>query len=107
QPAQHQEAGAMARENPIGLSSIMGRKPRRRPLSIQNNYAARNGYHLHQHAERDGYNPKETSAVPGGANPEQLIVEARRVDAAALGTLLDLYRNHLRLVALLMVGEAE
>jgi RNA polymerase sigma-70 factor (ECF subfamily) len=42
--------------------------------------------------------------VPGDANPDQLLAQARRGDGAALGTLLDFYRNYLRLVARSMMG---
>ena len=38
--------------------------------------------------------------------PEQLIVQARGGDQAALGRLLELYRNYLRLVARSLIGAA-
>jgi RNA polymerase sigma-70 factor (ECF subfamily) len=40
------------------------------------------------------------------ANPEQLIAQARAGDPAALGRLLELYRNYLRLVCRSLVGIA-
>jgi len=49
---------------------------------------------------------EETSAVPADSNPDMLIVQARGGDEAALGTLLDLYRNYLRLVARATMGAA-
>jgi len=44
--------------------------------------------------------------VPGDANPDLLIVQARGGDEAALRALLDLYRNYLRLVARSLMGMA-
>ncbi|MCI0681170.1 MAG: sigma-70 family RNA polymerase sigma factor [Gemmataceae bacterium] len=38
------------------------------------------------------------------ANPQHLIAEARSGSAAALGTLLELYRNYLRLLARVEIG---
>src|SRR5205823_936800 len=38
--------------------------------------------------------------------PDQLIAQARGGDPAALGTLLELYRNYLRLVARSLIGAA-
>ena len=40
------------------------------------------------------------------AIPDQLIAQARGGDPAALGTLLELYRNYLRLVARSLIGAA-
>ncbi|MHB1560918.1 MAG: sigma-70 family RNA polymerase sigma factor [Isosphaeraceae bacterium] len=40
------------------------------------------------------------------AMPEILVEQARAGDAAALGQLLDLYRNYLRLVARALIGQA-
>ena len=40
------------------------------------------------------------------AIPDELIVQARGGDEAALGTLLELYRNYLRLVARSLIGVA-
>jgi len=42
--------------------------------------------------------------VASDPDPNILIVQARAGDGAALGTLLDLYRNYLRLVARSMIG---
>jgi RNA polymerase sigma-70 factor (ECF subfamily) len=42
----------------------------------------------------------------GDAIPEQLLERARSGDAAALGRLLELYRNYLRLVARTLIGQA-
>jgi RNA polymerase sigma-70 factor (ECF subfamily) len=39
-------------------------------------------------------------------NPEQLLAQARRGDDAALGRLLELYRNYLRLMARSLIGGA-
>ncbi len=44
--------------------------------------------------------------MPGDANPDVLIAQARGGDEAALGTLLELYRNYLRLVARPLMGVA-
>ncbi len=44
--------------------------------------------------------------MPGDPNPDNLIVQARGGDDAALGALLDLYRNYLRLVARSLMGVA-
>lgn len=49
---------------------------------------------------------ERTVAVQADANPDLLIIQARGGDGAALGTLLDLYRNYLRLVARSMMGAA-
>jgi len=49
---------------------------------------------------------KETRPVPGDANPDLLIMQARGGNDAALGTLLELYRNYLRLVARSLMGVA-
>jgi RNA polymerase sigma-70 factor (ECF subfamily) len=38
--------------------------------------------------------------------PELLLTQARAGDAAALGRLLELYRNYLRLVARMLIGQA-
>ncbi len=43
---------------------------------------------------------------PGQPIPDLLILQARNGDEAALGTLLELYRNYLRLVARSMIGVA-
>ena len=40
------------------------------------------------------------------AIPELLLAQARAGDAPALGRLLELYRNYLRLVARAMIGQA-
>jgi RNA polymerase sigma-70 factor (ECF subfamily) len=50
---------------------------------------------------RDGF-PAMTSEM----TPERLIVQARSGDPAALGRLLELYRNYLRLVARSLIGAA-
>ena len=44
--------------------------------------------------------------VTSEAIPEQLIAQARGGDPAALGALLELYRNYLRLVARSLIGAA-
>ncbi|MGO9921084.1 MAG: sigma-70 family RNA polymerase sigma factor [Isosphaeraceae bacterium] len=44
--------------------------------------------------------------MSGEANPEILIAQARGGDDAALGALLELYRNYLRLVARSLMGVA-
>jgi RNA polymerase sigma-70 factor, ECF subfamily len=44
--------------------------------------------------------------VTSEAIPDQLIAQARGGDQAALGTLLELYRNYLRLVARSQIGAA-
>jgi RNA polymerase sigma-70 factor, ECF subfamily len=44
--------------------------------------------------------------VTNKAVPDRLIVQARGGDAAALGKLLELYRNYLRLVARSLIGVA-
>jgi RNA polymerase sigma-70 factor (ECF subfamily) len=44
--------------------------------------------------------------VPGDVNPDHLIIQARRGEGEALGRLLELYRNYLRLVARSMMGSA-
>ena len=46
------------------------------------------------------------SAVTSEVIPDQLIAQARGGDEAALGTLLELYRNYLRLVARSLTGVA-
>jgi RNA polymerase sigma-70 factor (ECF subfamily) len=43
---------------------------------------------------------------PPHAVPELLLAQARAGDAAALGQLLELYRNYLRLIARSMMGQA-
>ena len=43
---------------------------------------------------------------PPDAVPELLLAQARAGDAAALGQLLELYRNYLRLIARSMMGHA-
>ena len=50
---------------------------------------------------RDGPSMPPTDAVP-----ELLLAQARAGDAAALGQLLELYRNYLRLIARSMIGGA-
>ncbi len=40
------------------------------------------------------------------ATPERLLKQARAGDEAALGRLLELYRNYLRLVARALIGQA-
>ena len=44
--------------------------------------------------------------VTSEAIPDQLIAQARGGDPAALGMLLELYRNYLRLVARSLIGAA-
>ena len=43
---------------------------------------------------------------PIDAIPDLLLIQARAGDAAALGRLLELYRNYLRLVARALIGQA-
>src|SRR6516225_9558258 len=45
-------------------------------------------------------------AMTSEAIPEQLIAQAHGGDAAALGRLLELYRNYLKLVARSLIGAA-
>src|SRR5580693_8789723 len=43
--------------------------------------------------------------TPPDANPELLLDQARAGDAAALGRLLELYRNYLRLMARALISQ--
>src|SRR5579885_1988338 len=49
---------------------------------------------------------RRAAVTRGDAIPEQLLERARSGDAAALGRLLELYRNYLRLVARTLIGQA-
>src|SRR5690242_14109763 len=50
--------------------------------------------------------PARIPMSPLGPIPERLLERARAGDDAALGQLLELYRNYLRLVARALIGQA-
>ncbi len=55
---------------------------------------------------RGEFAQRRSPAVTSEAIPDQLIAQARGGDEAALGILLELYRNYLRLVARSLIGVA-
>jgi RNA polymerase sigma-70 factor, ECF subfamily len=50
--------------------------------------------------------PRKLEMSSSEPNPELLLAQARAGDQAALGRLLDCYRNYLRIVARAMIGQA-